>query len=50
MAEASIPPGFDFTDPDLYARRVPAAELAELRALGTGLVESPAQGSLGIRR
>ncbi|MGH3171288.1 MAG: steroid C27-monooxygenase, partial [Trebonia sp.] len=31
MAEPSIPPGFDFTDPDLYAQRVPAAELAELR-------------------
>jgi cytochrome P450 len=31
MAEPSIPPGFDFTDPDLYANRVPADELAELR-------------------
>jgi cholest-4-en-3-one 26-monooxygenase len=31
MAEPSIPPGFDFTDPDLYVRRVPAEELAELR-------------------
>jgi cholest-4-en-3-one 26-monooxygenase len=31
MAEPSIPPGFDFTDPDLYAQRVPADELAELR-------------------
>ncbi len=31
MAEPTIPPGFDFTDPDLYARRVPAEELAELR-------------------
>ena len=31
MAEPSIPPGFDFTDPDLYARRVPAGEFAELR-------------------
>jgi cholest-4-en-3-one 26-monooxygenase len=31
MAEPRIPPGFDFTDPDLYACRVPAAELAELR-------------------
>jgi cholest-4-en-3-one 26-monooxygenase len=26
-----IPDGFDFTDPDLYARRVPLAEFAELR-------------------
>jgi cholest-4-en-3-one 26-monooxygenase len=31
MAEPSIPPGFDFTDPDLYATRVPTAEFAELR-------------------
>ena len=31
MAEPSIPPGFDFTDPDLYVRRVPSEELAELR-------------------
>jgi cholest-4-en-3-one 26-monooxygenase len=31
MAEPSIPPGFDFTDPDLYASRVPTAEFAELR-------------------
>jgi cholest-4-en-3-one 26-monooxygenase len=31
MAEPSIPPGFDFTDPDLYASRVPADEFAELR-------------------
>ena len=32
MAEPNIPPGFDFTDPDLYAERVPAGELAELCA------------------
>jgi len=31
MAEPSIPPGFDFTDPDLCHRRMPAAEFAELR-------------------
>jgi cholest-4-en-3-one 26-monooxygenase len=31
MAEPGIPPGFDFTDPDLYVHRVPAEELAELR-------------------
>jgi cholest-4-en-3-one 26-monooxygenase len=27
----NLPPGFDFTDPTLYARRLPVAELAELR-------------------
>ncbi len=26
-----IPPGFDFTDPDLYVQRVPTEEFAELR-------------------
>jgi cholest-4-en-3-one 26-monooxygenase len=31
MTEPNIPPGFDLTDPDLYARRVPTQELAELR-------------------
>jgi cholest-4-en-3-one 26-monooxygenase len=31
MAEPNIPPGFDFTDPDLYVERVPAEEFAELR-------------------
>ena len=27
----NLPPGFDFTDPDVYAERLPAAELAEMR-------------------
>jgi cholest-4-en-3-one 26-monooxygenase len=31
MAQPQIAPGFDLTDPDLYARRVPQEELAELR-------------------
>jgi cholest-4-en-3-one 26-monooxygenase len=31
MARPSIPPGFDFTDPDLYASRMPMDEFAELR-------------------
>jgi cholest-4-en-3-one 26-monooxygenase len=31
MAEPNIPPGFDLTDPDLYSRRVPMEEFAELR-------------------
>ena len=31
MAEPKLPPGFDFTDPDLYAARVPQDEFAELR-------------------
>jgi cholest-4-en-3-one 26-monooxygenase len=30
-AAPNLPRGFDFTDPDLYAQRLPVAELAELR-------------------
>ena len=31
MAVPDIPPGFDFTDPEIYTTRVPAEEFAELR-------------------
>jgi len=31
VAQPKLPPGFDFTDPDLYAVRVPQPEFAELR-------------------
>jgi cholest-4-en-3-one 26-monooxygenase len=31
VAEPNIPPGFDFTDPDMYANRLPMDEFAELR-------------------
>ena len=31
MAEPSIPPGFDFTDPDRCVLGLPTEELAELR-------------------
>jgi len=31
VAEPKLPPDFDFTDPDLYAVRVPQEEFAELR-------------------
>ncbi len=32
MGTPNLPPGFDFTDPDIYAHRLPVRELAELRA------------------
>lgn len=32
MATPNLPPGFDFTDPDIYAQRLPVQEFAELRA------------------
>ena len=31
MPAPRIPDGFDFTDPDLYANRIPVEEFAELR-------------------
>ena len=31
MATPNLPPGFDFTDPDIYAHRLPVQEFAELR-------------------
>ncbi len=31
MDAPNLPPGFDFTDPDIYAHRLPVRELAELR-------------------
>ena len=32
MPSPNLPPGFDFTDPDIYAERIPVEEFAELRA------------------
>jgi cholest-4-en-3-one 26-monooxygenase len=48
MAVPSIPPGFDFTDPDLYARRVPAEELAELRRTAPVWWNSQPRGASGF--
>ena len=31
MPAPKLPPGFDFTDPDIYAERLPVEELAEMR-------------------
>ncbi len=31
MPTPNLPPGFDFTDPDIYAQRLPIDELAEMR-------------------
>ena len=31
MAAPNLPPGFDFTDPDIYAKRLPVEEFAEVR-------------------
>jgi cholest-4-en-3-one 26-monooxygenase len=33
MPTPNLPPGFDFTDPDIYAERLPVEELAEMRKI-----------------
>ena len=48
MAEPNIPPGFDFTDPDLCWKRMPAEELAELRRTAPVWWNAQARGASGF--
>ena len=48
MAAPDIPPGFDFTDPEIYAARVPAEELAELRRAAPVWWVTQRRGSAGF--
>jgi len=48
MAVPDIPPGFDFTDPDLYAVRVPAEEFADLRRTAPVWWNAQRRGSAGF--
>ncbi len=48
MPVPDIPPGFDFTDPELYTTRVPAEELAELRRAAPVWWVSQRRGSAGF--
>jgi cholest-4-en-3-one 26-monooxygenase len=48
VAGPDIPPGFDFTDPDLYARRVPSEEFAELRRTQPVWWNAQRRGSAGF--
>jgi cholest-4-en-3-one 26-monooxygenase len=48
VAVPDIPPGFDFTDPEIYATRVPAGELAELRRAAPVWWVSQRRGSAGF--
>jgi cholest-4-en-3-one 26-monooxygenase len=48
MAEPNIPPGFDFTDPDMYVTRVPAGELAELRRIAPVWWNAQRRGASGF--
>ena len=48
MPVPDIPPGFDFTDPEIYATRVPSEELAELRRAAPVWWVSQRRGSAGF--
>jgi cholest-4-en-3-one 26-monooxygenase len=48
VAAPDIPPGFDFTDPEIYATRVPAGELAELRRAAPVWWVTQRHGSAGF--
>ena len=48
MAVPDIPPGFDFTDPDLYVDRVPIEEFAELRRTAPVWWNAQRRGSAGF--
>jgi cholest-4-en-3-one 26-monooxygenase len=49
MGTPNIPPGFDFTDPDVYAHRLPVQEFAELRRAAPiwWNEQPPGQGGFG---
>jgi len=48
MAVPDIPPGFDFTDPELYVNRVPSKEFAELRRTSPVWWNAQRRGSAGF--
>jgi cholest-4-en-3-one 26-monooxygenase len=48
VAVPDIPPGFDLTDPEIYATRVPNEELAELRRAAPVWWVSQRRGSAGF--
>ena len=50
MAVPDIPPGFDFTDPEIYTTRVPAAGTGRAAPRGPGLVGRAAPGLRRVRR
>ncbi len=49
MATPNLPPGFDFTDPDVHVHRLPVEELAELRRAAPiwWNAQPPDQGGFG---
>ena len=50
MPSPNLPPGFDFTDPDIYAQRLPIEELAEMRKVAPIWWNEQPTGCRRIRR
>ena len=50
MPTPNLPPGFDFTDPDIYAERLPVDELAADAQGRTYLVAGADEGQSRVRR
>ena len=50
MPSPNLPPGFDFTDPDIYAERLPIEELAEMRKVAPIWWNEQPKGRRRVRR
>jgi len=48
MPTPNLPPGFDFTDPDIYAERLPVEELAEMRKVAPIWWQNQTRGNLAF--
>src|SRR3954467_3688717 len=48
MASPNLPPGFDFTDPDMYAERLPVDELAHMRKVAPIWWQDQERGNLAF--
>ena len=48
MPTPNLPPGFDFTDPDIYAERLPVEELAEMRRVAPIWWNEQSKGNLAF--
>src|SRR6478672_1718939 len=48
MASPDLPPGFDFTDPDIYAERLPIDELAHMRKVAPIWWQKQEKGNLAF--
>ena len=48
MASPNLPSGFDFTDPDMYAERLPVDELAHMRKVAPIWWQEQERGNLAF--